>query len=75
MAANFEKNLISPGFPLNLGKVTECQRIRSKALAKTFAGVPKDRPGLNRVKNMTSGKQGKCNFPLEIEIFKTKLVY
>ena len=31
MAANFEQFFISSGFPVNFGKVTEFQRISSKA--------------------------------------------
>ena len=52
MAENFENFLISPDFPI-LGKVTKFQRIISNALRvmdKNLWGVPKDPPGLNRVK-------------------------
>ena len=56
MAAKFEKLLISPDFPINFRKVTKFHRIISNALKvidKNLWGVPKDPPGLNRVKEST----------------------
>ena len=52
MAAKFEKSLISLDFPINVRK---SQRIISNALKvmdKNLWGVPKDPPGLNRVKSV-----------------------
>ena len=55
MAAKFEKLLISPGFPINFRKshqISQNYLKRSKSYRQKplRGGVPKDPPGLNRVK-------------------------
>ena len=54
MAANFEKFFISPGFPLNFRKshrISNNQLKTSESYGQKPLGVPKDPPGLNRVKS------------------------
>ena len=54
MAAKFEKFLISPDFPINVRKSNQISKNyleRSKSYGQKPLGVPKDPPGLNRVKS------------------------
>ena len=53
MAAKFENLLISPGFPIDFRKSHRISKNYLKALRvmnKNLWGVPKDPPGLNRLK-------------------------
>ena len=54
MATNFENFLISPDFPINFRKSHQISKNYLKSSEsygqKPLGGVPKDHPGLNRVK-------------------------
>ena len=69
MAANFENLKLFPDFPINFRKSHQVSKNYLKSSEsygqKSFKGVPKDPPGLNRVKEKSSMSDIKTNYQNE----------